>query len=381
MQAANDQFLNSAIAFARKPYGNAPFSSRNWGNPLHSLCSYQGKLKPAIAHFLISNFTEPGDSVLDPLSGAGTIPLEAMLQGRIAHANDIQELGYILSLSKVAIPDEAKLESEKNRFLKFIEVHKGKISASTFSSSNFGMNGKILDYYHVDTLNEVLAARNYILANKCDSTERALVFSAFLHILHGNRPYALSRKSHPVTPFKPSGEYEYRDVKTRLNNKINKSLAAFQQLDTPIFRGSATLGSFEGLNFKSEIDAVITSPPFADSTRFYIANWLRLWAAGWEAEDFKSKKIDFIEEKQKQSFEIYETFFEKASQWLKPGGKLILHLGKTSKVNMADKVLEHLPDSFKMVSRFDEDVSDSEKFGIRDQGSTNAHQFIFLRKI
>jgi len=44
---------------------------------LHSLCSYQGKLKPGIAYFLVSWFTEPGDTVLDRIAGIGTIPCEA----------------------------------------------------------------------------------------------------------------------------------------------------------------------------------------------------------------------------------------------------------------------------------------------------------------
>ncbi|MHC5719531.1 MAG: hypothetical protein ACYTX0_47675, partial [Nostoc sp.] len=38
------------------PYKDAPYNSRNWGHNLHSLCSYQGKLKPAIAHWLIREF-------------------------------------------------------------------------------------------------------------------------------------------------------------------------------------------------------------------------------------------------------------------------------------------------------------------------------------
>ena len=30
----------------------------------------------------------------------------------------------------------------------------------------------------------------------------------------------------------------------------------------------------------NELDAVITSPPFFDSTRFYLGNWMRLWFCG-----------------------------------------------------------------------------------------------------
>ena len=47
---------------------------RNWGHPLHSLCSYQGKLKPAIAHLLVDAFVRPGGRMLDPFAEVGRSP-------------------------------------------------------------------------------------------------------------------------------------------------------------------------------------------------------------------------------------------------------------------------------------------------------------------
>ena len=86
----NEKFLNQAVQFMDDlPYKKSPFNGRNWGHAWHSLCSYHGKLKPAIAHFLISYFTKPGDIVLDPLCGVGTIPFEACLQGRVGVGNDL----------------------------------------------------------------------------------------------------------------------------------------------------------------------------------------------------------------------------------------------------------------------------------------------------
>ena len=57
--------LAETIRFFRAdlPYKAIPFRGRNWGHPLHSLCSYQGKLKPAIAHWLVKSFTAPGMKV------------------------------------------------------------------------------------------------------------------------------------------------------------------------------------------------------------------------------------------------------------------------------------------------------------------------------
>ena len=380
MGASFDSYKASAVEFENLPFKKPPYDGRNWGSQLHSLCSYQGKLKPAIAHFLVGNFTKPGDTVLDPLSGAGTVPLEAMLTGRKALANDLQELGFILSSAKIAQPNHEDLIGELETFLGYVESHKSRIDEAGLSSAEFGLNGKVNDYFHPENLREIIAARNYIASQACDSVERALVLSAFLHILHGNRPYALSRTSHPVTPFKPSGDFEYRDFASRIKAKVNRAVGSYPLFGTESQRGRATLGSFEKLEYSNEIDAVITSPPFAASTRFYIANWMRLWAAGWGPEDFANRKVEFIEEKQKKDFGIYSEFFESASKWLKPGGKLILHLGKTAKVDMAEELISVLPESFNFVHKFDETVVGAEKFGIRDQGATSSHQFLFLMK-
>lgn len=51
----------------------------------------------------------------------------------------------------------------------------------------------------------------------------------------------------------------------------------------------------------NNLDAIITSPPFYDSTRFYSANWMRLWFSGWEKDDFQTKPKDFVDETQKKA--------------------------------------------------------------------------------
>ena len=373
-------YHSAAIDFEQLPYRSGSFTMRNWGNPLHSLCSYQGKLKPAIAHLLVNNFTEPHDVVLDPLSGAGTIPLEAMLSGRTALANDIQELGFILSSAKVSSPNHDVLARELEDFLRFVRVEKSNVTAEQLATADFGLNGSIRDYFHPENLLEVLAARRYISERQCDSAERAIVLSSFLHILHGNRPYALSRTSHPVTPFKPSGPFDYRNFDSRVIAKVARAAGTYPLFGNYSPQGHATLGSFENLPYVNEIDAVITSPPFAASTRFYSANWMRLWAVGWTPESFSGRKANFIEEKQRRGFDIYSVFFEAAAKWLKPGGKLILHLGKTAKIDMAEELTALVPPSFTLVHKFDENVSAVKSFGISDQGATSTHQFMFLSR-
>lgn len=365
----------AAETFCRTlPHAEAPYSSRAWGHDLHSLCSYQGKLKPAIAAHLVANFTRPGDRILDPLSGAGTIPLEAHLQGRVALGNDLQELAYVLTTAKVANLSHADVFSAIGE----LEAAINERLLDPTADVSFGFNGPVSEYFHPDTLRELVSARGWVrkkLAQAASPAE-AFVIACLMHVLHGNRPYALSRTSHPVTPFRPTGDAEYKSVVDRVSTKAARALAAPKL--PGVMDGSATLGDYRTLALESPVDAVITSPPFAESTRFYIANWMRLWMSGWDEEDFKRRADAFLETQQKKSFAVYREFFSACHRWLKPGGTVILHLGRTAKVSMTEQLVPLASDAFEVVYAGEECVGGREKFGIRDQGATKVHEYLFL---
>jgi hypothetical protein len=205
------------------PYRVHPLNKRNWGGSLHSLCSYQGKLKPSIAHVLVQWFTSHGQTVYDPMSGVGTIPLEARRQGRVAVGNDLSPLAFAVTSAKVEPVDEERLRCERSRLLDWIANTPSLRELSGLTDTSWGLNRPIAEYFHDDTLREVLAARAYFLSpNTTVTPEANLLRSSVMHILHGNRPYALSRRSHPVTPFAPTGETEYRGLVDRLDRRLER---------------------------------------------------------------------------------------------------------------------------------------------------------------
>jgi hypothetical protein len=375
---STDDFKNAALEFERElPQTQPPYASRNWGHGLHSLCSYQGKLKPAIAHFLVQRFSSEGETILDPMAGSGTIPLEAFLQSRRALGNDLQELGYILTRAKVERGASEAALCVCDALLAHVERTKDAQDLTTYA--DFGLNGKLPEYFHETTFREVLAARQYLKKHPCNSWGRAIVYACLLHILHGNRPYALSRTSHPVTPFSPTGDFDYRPLAPRLKDKLVRTLAL--EIPTQILQGTATQKPFDALPYEGSIDVVITSPPFAASTRFFSSNWMRLWLAGWEAQDFTNRRAHFLEHKQRKSLDIYHDFFDACARWLRTDGRLVMHVGRTATVNMAEELIKRSGKRFELVHSFDENVAGREKFGIRDQGATTTHQYLFFRRL
>ena len=359
------------------PHQKTPFRKRNWGNARHSLCSYPGKLKPAIAHHLVQTFVPEGGRVLDPFAGVGTIPFEAALADKLAYGFEISPAAFAIASAKVQCPTEEGCEAVIKTVKNFIKCN-STTDQETTEVNQLGFNGKIAEYYEPQTLSEVILSRRYFQIHSPETPEDRFVFASLLHILHGNRPYALSRRSHPLTPYKPTGSYEYRPLIDRLRAKVQRSLAENLPVDFrsgKIFFQNATSWWPKEVD---QLDAVITSPPFFDSTRFYLANWLRLWFAGWSARDFDTCPSVFIDEQQKKSFDIYIPILRQARERLKSDGVVVLHLGKSAKCDMAAHLQKLSKRWFRSADLFDESVAHCESHGIRDKGTVTSHQYLVL---
>src|SRR4051812_179700 len=182
---------------------------------MHSLCSYPSKLKPGLAHFLVRLFSVPGEVVLDPFSGAGTVPFEAALQGRGPVGIDLSPFAARLTLAKVDPPSVDEVGDAVGR----LRDHLASVAAKVDIAH---VEPEIREFFHPDTCREICAAQ--LLLDQADvgsQSARALLWACLAHVLHGNRPYALSRRSHPIIPIPPKGEFSYKSVLAAVTAKAN----------------------------------------------------------------------------------------------------------------------------------------------------------------
>lgn len=373
----NREFHDVIKMFHRDlPYRKDPYTKRNWGHPLHSLCSFQGKLKPSIAYWLIRTFVPSNGSVLDLLGGVGTIPFEAAMAGRYSVSNDMSPFASIVARAKLDPPelDEAlhDLQDLAKRF------SATRVRQRDVEAAMFGLNAKVVDYYHPDTLTELLKARRVFAETKEWTRGQCFIWASLLHILHGNRPYALSRRSHPITPFSPTGPVEYKSVVVGIENRIRRSLA--QPLPESFQAGLGVHGDFRLLSKKVDrkFDAIITSPPFA-GMRFDRPNWLRLWFCGWGESSFHRESLGFLERQQSKSLDCYEDFFEVCKGLLTESGVLIVHMGGSERDRMPEKLAEIGGRHLTLIANMAESVEDAEGHGLSDKGRTTAHHYIYFR--
>lgn len=360
---------------AQMPFKKSEYVSRNWGHAFHSLSSFQGKLKPSLAHWLVRSFTDPDATIIDPLGGVGTVPFEAALQGRTALSNDQNPFAATVAAAKLSPPSITEAIDCLDRLLhRLSEIT---ITESDWRSADFGLNGSVKDYYHPKTLEEILRARRLFLSRQIWTNGEMFVWANLLHILHGNRPYALSRTSHPITPFHPKGPVEYKSLAEKLRNRVSRMSAL--KLPNNFRAGVGLQGDFRDLvpKYSATADVVITSPPFP-GMRFDRPNWLRMWFCGWNERDFHIKSLTFLERQQTKSLNCYRDFFMVSSGLLKHRGLLIMHLGggRDSFVrDLAELAREH----FQLVDEIRENVEGIEQHGLRDKGRTIQHCLLFLR--
>lgn len=239
---------------------------------LHQLAPYIGKIKSSIAGDLVEQYSKPGDLVVDPFAGAGTIPLEAALRGRRIFAGDISAYARILS--------QAKLSAPKSLEIALLSAEKALKEAENYPSpSLLDVPRWVRRFYHPRTLAEAL--RFAAVARKPGNE---FLMACFLGILHHQRPGFLSYPSSHLVPYLRDKKYprksfpemyRYRELAPRLLAKIRRSYKRF--VSPPDVDSAIRQCAVEDLELPKRFDALITSPPYMNALDYGRDNRLRLW--------------------------------------------------------------------------------------------------------
>jgi SAM-dependent methyltransferase len=294
---------------------------------LHQLSPYIGKLKSKIAAELVSRYSEVGGWVVDPFSGSGTIPLEALNAGRNAFAADISPYARVLSQAKLNPPENPESALKEARRLV-------KISESLPIPDLRKVPAWVRCFFHPDTLRDILR-----FAEVCRQPGKEFFFACFLGILHHQRPGFLSYPSSHLVPYLRDKKYPresfpemyaYRPILPRLSAKI---IRAFKRI--PLKTNGSFIfqqGAIQEISFPEEIDAIITSPPYMNALDYGRDNRLRLWFINPDA----PITMDNDTTKRRQSFCDAVSYLAKITDRnLKRSGYCIFIVGEEFRRNFA----------------------------------------------
>jgi tRNA G10 N-methylase Trm11 len=304
-----------------------PYSIQSWGNWLHRISPYVGRIKPSFANFLIKYVSSEGDTVLDPFCGIGTIPTEAVLMNRNSIAVDLNPYAYYISLAK------SMNGHTKEDLIEYLE----KIKINTKKTSLKKIPEWVKEYYNQETLKEIL-----FLIDKLKDDKQYFLLGCLTGISQGHRPGHLSKPCAWTLPYKPhkDDKGEYREVVPRLIAKIKRTYKD----------GFKTTGKMQvymedarALPLKdASVDHVISSPPYYDTLDYVGSHRLRLAILGY----YDPKENKELRQTLIQRFDTYlsemETCIKEIKRVLKKGGYCIFVVGDCFKgkkiINTAEEL-------------------------------------------
>ena len=285
--------------------------SRLWGHAFHPMCSYLGSFPAALAHAFIERWSRPGDVVLDPFAGRGTVPLQATATRRIGVGSDLNPLAHILTAAKVDPPTRSALAArladlrvgwtgagvglERMARSAIDDPEQAIIPAPLRSRDTFEpWPTEVAPLFHARTLAQLIFLRAALDTN--ERTDRFLA-AATTGILHGRSVGYLSTSMPNVFSLAP--RFARRSLQTAAPDRdvfalLSAKVARLYRDGVPPGRGialpadartggPAIVDSLRERGLPERARLVVTSPPYLGVVRYGAANWLRLWFLGHDA--------------------------------------------------------------------------------------------------
>ncbi len=100
----------------RLSISDAPFAKST-----HYLFRFPAKFHPPVVRALVERYTDPGDLLLDPFCGSGTLLVEAAIASRPSIGLDVDPLSVLVSNVKVSRFNEKSLRSNAQNLLASLE--------------------------------------------------------------------------------------------------------------------------------------------------------------------------------------------------------------------------------------------------------------------
>ena len=313
------------------------FNSRE--SSLQQLSPYVGKMKSGMARVLVNLYSKPGDTVLDPFSGSGVVPLEAALAGRRAWANDLSPYAYALTRGKLEAPGSRVVAIERAKAL-INAVERDAPSVDLAVVPEW-----VREFFHPDTLREVVTAFRILRQQ-----EDYFLMACLLGILHHVRPGFLSYPASHLVPYLRKNKYPpdafpemyaYRDLRSRLLAKVKRAYRRHMlPLDWEQRQYQVWQVNSMSLPVKDEtVDAIISSPPYFGALDYARDNRLRLWFLG--CEDWKELDAS-LTANSKVYLSQMAICLEEMYRVLKPGGYCVLVLGDVERDGKTRRTAEIL---------------------------------------
>ena len=272
----------------------------------HQLFRYPAKFHPPVARALIERFSRPGELILDPFCGSGTILVEARAHGRNAigldwdpvavfisniksHSFNVQKLRTDVDGLMASLQTEERAEEEYTerqwQDLTEEEYTRQVESGSLWIPEIPNLHHWFRKYVTID-MARILGAIEKINCPNTHKNFMRLCFCSIIRACSNADPVPVSglevtsymidkeQQGRPINPFK---------IFRHTMNKSLKAVQDFAHARVPKTTAIARRGDAINLSAKvrKEIDCVITSPPYYTAVDYYRRHQLEMYWLGF----------------------------------------------------------------------------------------------------
>lgn len=247
---------------------------------------YYAMFPVAFADSIVREYTEPGDTVLDPFAGRGTAVFSAAAQDRSAVGVEINPVGYVYARAKLRPARRSQVE--------------GRLDDLGELANGFEAEAEELPWFFHRCFSPgvrrfLLAARSELdwRRGRIDRTLMALL----LVYLHGKEGAALSNQMRQTKSMSPQYAVRWWDERSLDPPEIDPVAFIKSRLDWRYAKGVPDLT--DGKVYLGDSKSVLrrlsrriaakkaqrarllfTSPPYYAVTNYHYDQWLRLWLLG-----------------------------------------------------------------------------------------------------
>lgn len=304
-------------------------------NRFHALCPYFAMFPETFAEQWIKRLTRPGEVLLDPFCGRGTLPFQAILMGRRAVGCDTNPVAYCVSRAKTNAPPLTVALRRVD------ELEEGYTARSV--KRDIDRLPEFFRYaFHEETLRQVVFLRRELDFKR--SHRDCMVAAVALGALHGESDksdrYLSNQMPHTIST-KPDysvrfwKRYRYKAPKRNAFELLRRQLQYRYESVQPKERAQILHTDMRNLpRYKSALEGpiryVVTSPPYFDVTNYGEDQWLRLWFLGGPPSPIRQKfSKDDRHSAEEQYWTLLADMWRVLGQTMGHDSHIVIRLGAT----------------------------------------------------
>lgn len=277
--------------------GDLEFHGAKSSYASHDLHAFAAKFPPQLPRTFIRGLTHPGERVLDPMMGSGTVVVEALLEGRHGIGLDIDPLALLLTRAKTRPLALQGLHQSAHAVLvnaKALLTEEERI-AQALTMRFDDPTKAFLDYWFLPATQRELMVLILAIGEVADPLLRRfleLTFSSIIVTKSGG--VSLARDLAHSRPHRDNTKTP-KNALEQFTLRLNKNLASLAQLKVEGAPAAAFAGDARAMPLADGvIDLIVTSPPYANAIDYMRAHKFSLVWFGRSISELSSLRSQYI---------------------------------------------------------------------------------------